>query len=107
MICTELGRKLVETFPIKDLFNLEFTGRLEKSLYDIEKGNFSKNEFLQLIQSFTTVSVEKIKEHQAGVIHEVSTPRKTNEVMGKCPMCGHAVIEGKERLWLQQLEKWL
>ncbi|MEK3889233.1 type IA DNA topoisomerase [Bacillus sp. FSL K6-3431] len=96
LICTELGKDLVETFPIKDLFNLEFTGRLEKSLYDIEKGNFSKNEFLQLIYSFTTNSVEKIKEHQAGTIHEVTTQRKTNEFMGKCPVCGNAVIEGQK-----------
>lgn len=36
LICTKLGRKLVETFPIKELFDLEFTGRLEK-LYQILK----------------------------------------------------------------------
>lgn len=96
LICTELGRKLVETFPIRDLFNLEFTGRLEKSLYDIEKGNYSKNEFLQLIYSFTTNSVKKIKEHQAGTIHEVTAKRRTNEVMGKCPVCGNVIIEGQK-----------
>lgn len=42
LLCTELGRKLIETFPIKDLFNLEFTGRLEKSLNDIEKESLQK-----------------------------------------------------------------
>ncbi|MEH7139101.1 type IA DNA topoisomerase, partial [Priestia megaterium] len=61
LLCTELGRKLIETFPIKDLFNLEFTGRLEKSLNDIEKRNFTKDEFLQLIFDFTTKAVETIK----------------------------------------------
>ena len=96
LLCTELGRKLVETFPIKDLFNLEFTGRLEKSLADIEKRNFSKQEFLQLIFDFTTKSVEIIKNEKEITINEVTTEHKTNEVMGKCPLCGHAVIEGQK-----------
>ncbi|MGE7878507.1 type IA DNA topoisomerase [Peribacillus muralis] len=94
LLCTELGRKLVETFPIKDLFNLEFTGRLEKSLSDIEKRNFSKKEFLELIFDFTSKSVEKIKGEKEITINEITTEHKTNEVMGKCPICGHAVIEG-------------
>ncbi|MFJ8258001.1 DNA topoisomerase [Peribacillus asahii] len=96
LVCTELGRKLVETFPIKDLFNLEFTGRLEKSLFDIEKRNFSKNDFLELIFNFTTKAVETIKNEKEITIHEVTIERKPNEVLGKCPLCGHAVIEGQK-----------
>ncbi|WP_195780332.1 type IA DNA topoisomerase [Priestia megaterium] len=96
LLCTELGRKLVETFPIKDLFNLEFTGRLEKSLNDIEKRSFTKEEFLQLIFDFTTKSVETIKNEKEVTINEVTSQRKPNEVMGKCPVCGHAVIEGQK-----------
>ena len=96
LLCTELGKKLVETFPIKDLFNLEFTGRLEKSLSDIEKRNFSKQEFLQLIFDFTTKSVEIIKNEKEITINEVTTEHKTNEIMGKCPLCEHAVIEGQK-----------
>ncbi|HFR4149048.1 TPA: DNA topoisomerase [Bacillus cereus] len=96
LICTELGRKLVETFPIKDLFNLEFTGRLEKSLNDIEKRNFTKEQFLQLIFDFTTKSVEAIKNGKEVTINEVTSEPKRNEIMGKCPVCGNAVIEGQK-----------
>ncbi|MDM8151342.1 type IA DNA topoisomerase [Priestia megaterium] len=96
LLCTELGRKLIETFPIKDLFNLEFTGRLEKSLNDIEKRNFTKDEFLQLIFDFTTKAVETIKNEKEVTINEVASQRKPNEIMGKCPVCGHAVIEGQK-----------
>ncbi|MED3899854.1 DNA topoisomerase [Priestia megaterium] len=96
LLCTELGRKLIETFPIKDLFNLEFTGRLEKSLNDIEKRNFTKDEFLQLIFDFTTKAVETIKNEKEVTINEVASQRKPNEMMGKCPVCGHAVIEGQK-----------
>ncbi|QCS53510.1 type IA DNA topoisomerase [Priestia flexa] len=96
LLCTELGRKLIETFPIKDLFNLEFTGRLEKSLNDIEKRKFTKEEFLQLIFDFTTKAVETIKNEKEVTINEVASQRKPNEIMGKCPVCGHAVIEGQK-----------
>ncbi|KOO50767.1 type IA DNA topoisomerase [Priestia koreensis] len=96
LFCTKLGRDLVDTFPIKDLFNLEFTGRLEKSLHDIEKRTVTKQEFLQLIFDFTSHSVETIKGEKDVTINEVTSQRRTNEVMGKCPLCGHAVIEGQK-----------
>ncbi|RJS62412.1 type IA DNA topoisomerase [Bacillus sp. PK3_68] len=96
LICTELGRKLVETFPVKELFDLEFTGRLEKTLSDIEKQKFTKESFLHVITEFTSKAVEKIKSDQEVVINEVSKEKKQAEVLGKCPLCGHAIIEGQK-----------
>ena len=37
LTCTELGRTLVEIFPVKELLDLEYTGRLEKTLSDIDR----------------------------------------------------------------------
>ncbi|MED4355068.1 DNA topoisomerase [Schinkia azotoformans] len=96
LLCTELGEKLVETFPIKDLFDLEFTGRIEKTLADIEKRKYRKDDFLKVIFNFTVDSVLKIKADQEVTIHEVETAKKSVEVLGKCPLCGHAVIEGQK-----------
>ncbi|WP_075982057.1 type IA DNA topoisomerase [Bacillus massilinigeriensis] len=96
LICTELGRKLVETFPVKDLFDLEFTGRLEKTLSDIEKQRFTKESFLNLIFDFTTNAVKTIKNEKDIIINEVSNEKKTIEVLGKCPLCGHGIIEGQK-----------
>ncbi|MGX1826606.1 DNA topoisomerase, partial [Heyndrickxia sporothermodurans] len=96
LICTELGIKLVETFPIKELFDLEFTGRLEKTLSDIEKQKFSKRDFLNTIFEFTTTGVEKIKKEQEVIINEVTREKKQIEVLGKCPVCGSGVIEGQK-----------
>ncbi|MCH1627356.1 type IA DNA topoisomerase [Ferdinandcohnia quinoae] len=96
LICTELGMKLVETFPIKDLFDLEFTGRLEKTLSDIEKLKFTKENFLNFIFDFTTESVNKIKTDKDQIINELSQVKTTIEVLGKCPVCGHGIIEGKK-----------
>ncbi|MEQ6388361.1 DNA topoisomerase [Bacillaceae bacterium S4-13-58] len=97
LTCTELGQKLVESFPIKDLFDLEFTGRLEKQLADMEKGKVNREDFLSLIFSFTKQSVEIIKNDQETIIHHIQqSTSKTREVLGKCPVCGHPVIEGKK-----------
>jgi DNA topoisomerase-3 len=91
--CTTLGKKLVETFPVKDLFDLEFTGRLEKSLSDIEKGRESKGAFLQQVFTFTNQSVKKIKADQQGFIHEMTPASNTKEVIGQCPACGNDVVD--------------
>jgi DNA topoisomerase III len=94
LICTELGKRLVETFPVKELFDLEFTGRLEKTLSDIEKQKYSKESFLNLIFDFTAKSVETIKNEKDIIINEVSRVKKTHVILGKCPVCGCGVIEG-------------
>lgn len=61
LITTELGRTIVEIFPAKELLDLEYTGKLEKTLSDIEKGKHKKEDFLNFIYDFTTQSVDKIK----------------------------------------------
>ncbi|PLS16284.1 DNA topoisomerase III [Bacillus sp. M6-12] len=96
LICTDLGKRLVETFPVKDLFDLEFTGRLEKTLSDIEKQKFTKESFLNLIFDFTSKSVHSIKNEKDIIINEVSSARKSIEILGKCPVCGHGIIEGQK-----------
>ena len=53
---------MVETFPVKELFDLEYTGKLEKTLADIEKAKFQKEDFLKMIKAFTAQSVKTIKE---------------------------------------------
>ncbi|MDP4107354.1 MAG: type IA DNA topoisomerase, partial [Bacillota bacterium] len=96
LLCTELGKRLVETFPVKDLFDLEFTGRLEKTLSDIEKQKFTKENFLNLIFDFTTKSVDTIKNEKDIIINEVTQEKRSVEVLGKCPVCGHGIIEGQK-----------
>lgn len=91
---TELGKTIVEIFPAKELLDLEYTGRLEKTLSDIEKEKFKKEDFLNLIFDFTKDSVEKIK-NDTSMLHKfkVELPDGTEEV-GKCPQCGNSIIEG-------------
>lgn len=93
LITTELGRTIVEIFPVKELLDLEYTGKLEKTLADIERGKFKKSDFLDLIFTFTKESVEKIKNDES-MLHKfiVEVPEGAEEI-GKCPICGNTVIE--------------
>lgn len=58
---TDLGINLVEIFPIKELFDVDYTGKLEKSLYDIQKGTYDRKIFLADIMNFIIKSVNTIK----------------------------------------------
>ena len=89
--CTDLGRMMVETFPVKELFDLEYTGRLEKTLSDIEKNKFKKADFLDMISDFTKNAVESIKNDRA-FASQVNLPEGV-KVVGVCPECGNPVIE--------------
>jgi DNA topoisomerase-3 len=145
LLCSELGKKLVETFPISELFDLEYTGRLEKTLSDIEKGKLQKSDFLNLIFQFTQKSIDIIKNDKDIILNYVTSvnadnekntknkaaaknniknntaknnsaisdndkininnnineitkdsQKNTIETLGKCPLCGNDIIEGKK-----------
>lgn len=96
LTCTELGKTLVEIFPVKELLDLQYTGKLEKTLSDIEKGKFKKDDFLNMIKEFTIEAVDDIKKDIGGLkIFKVELPEGT-ESIGKCPVCGNDIIEGEK-----------
>ncbi|WP_085992559.1 type IA DNA topoisomerase [Oceanobacillus senegalensis] len=94
LFCTGLGSKLVEIFPVRSLFDLEFTGRLEKVLSDIQKGEANKQEFLRMIFQYTDQSVKTIKQAEDIIINHITANKSSNEVLGQCPECGNDIIEG-------------
>ena len=96
LTCTDLGKTLVEIFPVKELLDLQYTGRLEKTLSDIEKGKFKKDDFLAMIKDFTVEAVDDIKKDTAMLKNfKVELPEGT-ESIGKCPVCGNDIIEGEK-----------
>lgn len=96
LTCTELGRTIVEIFPVKELLDLDYTGRLEKTLSDIEKGKYKKSDFMRLICDFTKEAVDKIKnDTEALSKFKIEIPKDV-EVIGVCPNCGNAIIEGEK-----------
>lgn len=96
LYCTDMGRRMVELFPIKELFDLEYTGRLEKILSEIGKGQSEMDDFINTIKDFTASSVERIKKDQFHLIYEGDQKplAEDQESLGKCPACGSDVVEG-------------
>lgn len=92
LLCTELGRTLVETFPVRELFDLEYTGRLEKTLSDIEKKKFRKDDFIKHIEDFVVKSCETVKKDRRFPGY---TGRVRGENAGICPECGSNVVENR------------
>lgn len=91
LVCTDLGKMMVETFPVKELIDLEYTGRLEKTLSDIEKKKYTKEDFMQLITDFVRKSVDNVK-NDARFGGKSTAPEGAN-VVGVCPECGSPVVE--------------
>ncbi|MEG1870566.1 MAG: DNA topoisomerase, partial [Peptostreptococcaceae bacterium] len=118
---SDLGKNLVEIFPVKDLFDVDYTGKLEKSLSDIQKGNYTRKEYLTNIMSFIIKNVNiiqkdssknistenytynpKTKKYTKESSNQISrksesslknTSDSRNESLGKCPICQGDVLE--------------
>lgn len=106
---TDLGKNLVEIFPLKDLLDVDYTGKLEKSLSDIQRGEFTRSQYLTNIMSFIVNGVETIKnDTNKNISTEVysynpktkryskgtfSSDGSKQESLGVCPICKNDVIE--------------
>lgn len=95
LTCTELGRTIVEIFPCKELMDLEYTGKLEKTLSDIEKDKFKKEDFLDMIKEFTIEAVNSIKNDMSMLSTFEVALGDGEESIGQCPTCGNSVVESE------------
>jgi DNA topoisomerase-3 len=94
LVCTNLGIQIVETLPVKDLLDLNFTGRLEKTLSDIQRDRYSQDEFLNLIKELVDTCVSDIKVNPN--FHNQDFLGDPNHVYGVCPECGGNIVETKK-----------
>lgn len=112
---TDLGENLVKVFPIKELLDTDFTGRIEKSLKDIEKGTVNPVVFMEKMIKYTEKSSNVIKSSN-GIVS--NGENNVKDKIGKCPECGNKIVAGKKAygcsnwkngckftIWYNQLEK--
>lgn len=80
---TELGIKLIGTVISPLLKSAELTGLWEKKLREIERGDYTAQQFLSELKQMTSEVVREVKADKAGM---------------RCPVCGRGtVIRGKTR----------
>ncbi|MGC8777930.1 MAG: DNA topoisomerase 3, partial [Candidatus Caldatribacteriaceae bacterium] len=85
---------LVEHIPVLELASPQLTGEWEKKLALIEKGQFSRELFMEEIKRLTEEIVEKVKSQDAGDVRA-----KMNSPVGQCPLCGAPVYESKKNFF--------
>lgn len=89
LVPTAKGETLIDLVP-EIIKNPELTGRWEKTLADIEAGAAEPEEFMSGIKKLTGEIVELARNQVA------NQPPAEKESLGKCPLCGKDVIEGKK-----------
>lgn len=87
LLITELGAKVVVYFPVKMLLKTTFTGQIEKTLKDVENGQYDSKEFMDKMTAYIRKCVLDMK---GGEIPAIKKPVR---ILGKCPECGLNVVE--------------
>lgn len=90
LVPTTKGETLINLVP-EIIKNPEFTGQWEKTLADIEASAADTEEFMTGIKKLTGEIVELARNQVAS--NQVQTDYET---LGKCPLCGQDIIEGKK-----------
>ncbi len=90
LVATEQGRSVVKVLP-EILQSVDLTVAWEQKLYAVQKGELTKETFMDEIKVMTTRLVSDYK--PVNNARQLFAPEK--EVVGKCPRCGENVTEGK------------
>lgn len=126
LIPTQKGIKLIEVVP-KELKSPETTGKWEKGLSSISKGNMESKVFMDSICRYVNFLVDYAKKTNINVIFDEeksnkfkkSSKYKSLEKIGICPKCNNDIFENsksfycsnwkngcKFNLWKNSLEKY-
>ncbi|WP_058486835.1 DNA topoisomerase 3 [Defluviitalea phaphyphila] len=91
LIATQKAYTLMDLLPDK-LKEPEMTAEWEKKLNEISKGKYSSNTFISEIETFVKKLVENSKDNYT-TLNTKNIFKTNKEVLGKCPRCGHDVVE--------------
>ena len=126
LIPTEKGIKLIDIVP-KELKSPETTGKWEKGLSSISKGNMEPKRFMDSIGRYVNFLVDYAKNAQQNIIFDVerynnfkkSEKYKALEKFGNCPICNNDILENSKSyycsnwqsgckfgIWKNTLEKY-
>ena len=96
LVPTEKGLLLVQVLP-EPMTSPETTGRWEKGLAEMGRGEKNAEEFMREIREFTVEVVRWSREKNNDVQFPVSaqiqgTPSAAKEPLGACPVCGDGLV---------------
>ncbi len=99
LIPTEKGIKLIEVVP-DEMKSPETTGKWEKGLSSIAKGNMDTEKFMNSIKRYVCFLVDNADKSPHRVIFQAENRHRRGakkfESFGKCPVCGGEIYENSK-----------
>lgn len=89
LISTQLGKDFIEIIPIEEIKSVELTAELEEELSKIVDNKATRSSLETKVINKINDNINKIK------MIEKSISTSTSNSLGKCPLCGGAVIKNK------------
>ena len=91
---TPLGINLIEIYPVREMLEPAFTGRLEKQLKDIEQGTLPYKAYMEIAKEITILGIKQMKGAAGEIFGEMRGKiHGDKKVLGKCPVCGRDIVE--------------
>lgn len=92
LVPTEKGINLISILP-NEIKSPELTGKWEKALSLMSKGQYSSEKFMESIINYSKLLIEEASKAKAVAFQRENKSGKGLISVGKCPLCGAAVIE--------------
>lgn len=102
LVPTEKGRKLIEVVPI-EMSSPQTTGKWEKGLSSISKGNMTEEKFMASIRRYVQFLIQDAASgRRADVVfpeEQIRGKKRKNNAFGKCPVCGRDILENTKSFY--------
>ena len=102
LIPTEKGRKLIEVVP-NEMRSPQTTGKWEKGLSSIAKGNMTEERFMASIRRYVQFLIQDAASgRRADVVfpeEQIRGKRRKANAFGKCPICGRDILENTKSFY--------
>ena len=102
LIPTEKGMKLIEVVPI-EMSSPQTTGKWEKGLSSISKGNMTEEKFMASIRRYVQFLIQDAASgRRADVVfpeEQIRGKKRKTNAFGKCPVCGRDILENTKSFY--------
>ncbi|MBQ3615435.1 MAG: DNA topoisomerase III, partial [Anaerotignum sp.] len=102
LIPTEKGMKLIEVVPI-EMSSPQTTGKWEKGLSSISKGNMTEKKFMASIRRYVQFLIQDAASgRRADVVfpeEQIRGKKRKTNAFGKCPACGRDILENTKSFY--------
>ncbi len=101
LVPTEKGMKLIEVVPI-EMSSPQTTGKWEKGLSSISKGNMTEEKFMASIHRYVQFLIGDAANRKTSVVfpeEQMRGKKRKNNAFGKCPSCGRDILENTKSFY--------